>query len=231
MFFRKKRREDIWEEKREEFLYRDLEESKVESETTETTEVEETLEYEDLMDALDRLEKFCLNVLMSTSDPETREKMFKLFGRIKLVKASRGTPLEDLINLMSGEKISNSSVEKLKEMGLLEMKYTITGHINLSAKDRSELSKKLEELIRTDFCVSDEVLEVIDGLPYRVEEENSELAGKLYNTGAFEIYLLPKGWFDMPNIYDNPEIAGEKVERIHALVEKLPQNLKGFLRV
>jgi len=119
----------------------------------------------------------------------------------------------------------------LRDMGLLEMKYSLSGQINIIARDKEEITKQIEKLIKVEYKVSDDVLSAISGLPYRVEEENSDFASKLYKTGVFEIYLLPKGWFDIPNIGDNPDLVSTAVERIEYLIDKLPDDLKSFLRM
>jgi len=93
------------------------------------------------------------------------------------------------------------------------------------------LTRQIEKLIRVEYKVSDEVLSAISGLPYKVEEENSEFASKLYKTGVFEIYILPKGWFDIPYIGDNPDLVSTAVERIESLIDKLPDDMKSFLRM
>jgi len=122
MLFRKKKREEETFEKIDDLV--------------ENEETLEELNFEDLKDILDKIEKFCLTVFMNTSDKELREKMLKLFGKIKLVKASKDTSMEYLLKLISGEEIPESKMDELKNMGLLEMKYSLSGQIDLSARDR-----------------------------------------------------------------------------------------------
>jgi|GEM_PF-2043571 hypothetical protein len=207
------------------------EESPEAEEAVVSEEALQQIQDEDIKDILDELEKYCLAVFMNTSNEDTRNRMLKIFGRIKLIKASKDSPIEDLIRLVAGERIPEDKIEELGRLGLVDVEYKITGQLDIAKKSKEELSKEIEKLIKMEYRIPEDILKFVNGLPCKVEEEDSKIAEILFKTGMFEIYLLPKGWMSMPNVADNMEVVETATEKIEVLIEKLPQHLKKFLTV
>ncbi|RLI81970.1 MAG: hypothetical protein DRP01_10385 [Archaeoglobales archaeon] len=177
---------------------------------------------------LKKLERLSLTLLLGSGDRETKEKALNMYGRIKFVKAVRGTENEDLIRLFVGMDVTEDFVERLRGKGFIEKTYRLSG-VDIKAKDKEEIAKKLEELVKEEFELKDDVREVLSGRPFLVNDERIEIVEKLNELGAFEIYLLPKGWFDIPNI-NNLDVE-RAMREFRELTESLPQHIAKFLEI
>ncbi len=175
---------------------------------------------------LKKLEKLAFSIFIGAKNDELREKALSLFGRIKIVQAVKGTDKEDLIKFYTETGVSNDLVERLKSEGLLEVIYKVPG-IEIKAKDREEIVKKIEEILKEEYDLKEEVKMALSGKPLKVNEENSELMGRLYELGFFEIYMVPKNWFDIPNV--NGVNVERAIEEFKELKEGLPKHISRFL--
>ena len=177
---------------------------------------------------LRKLEKLSLSLLFGSGDKEIRNRALSLYGRIKLVKAVRGTEMENFIRLFVGMDVSKEFIEKLKSENLVEKIYRLS-EADIKAKKKDEITKKLEELLKEEFELKDEVKDMLNGKPIIVNDKKIEIVEKMKKLGAFEIYLLPKGWFEIPYV-DNINV--ERVMReFKELTKSLPRHIAKFLEI
>ncbi len=175
---------------------------------------------------LKKLEKLAFSIYIGAKNDELREKALSLFGKIKIVQAVKGSDKEDLIKFYTETDVSNDLVERLKSEKLLEVVYKVPG-IEIKAKDREEIVKKIEEILKEEYDLKEEVKMALSGKPLKVNEENSELMGRLYELGFFEIYMVPKNWFDIPSV--NGVNVERAIEEFKELKEGLPKHISRFL--
>ncbi len=171
---------------------------------------------------LKKIEKLSFIAFVGAKDEGLREKALKLYGKVKLVRSLR----EDLIKLYIGSEVPKDLTIDLREKGLAEVTYKLSG-VEIKGKNRDEILSKIDQYLKEEIELKGEVKKVLSGAPFRVDEGNADIAGKIYELGGFEIYLLPKGWFDMP------KLNGIDVERcmkeIEELKDSLPQHVARFL--
>ncbi|ADB57551.1 hypothetical protein [Archaeoglobus profundus] len=177
-------------------------------------------------DILRRLEELSFAVAVGAKDRDVREKALNIYGKVKLVRSIRGTEKEEIIKLYAGLDVPDEFIEKLKEEGLAEVTYKVSG-VEIKAKNKEELAKKLEDFLQEEIELKDDVKIALSGKPLKVDESNAEVAGKLYELGAFEIYLVPKGWFDLP--YINGVSVERNLKELNELKEALPEYVSKFL--
>jgi len=189
--------------------------------------VDKKEEKKDEDELLNKLERLCTNLLIS-SNGDVKEKALKMFCKVKLIKAGKGTLIEDMIKLYVGMKLSDDKIEELKRLNLIEEVYRITGNVNMKVKDKEEIFKKIEQMIKKEFDVREDIKMLFEGYPFKVNEEKSEIAGKLYELGIFEIYMLPKGWLNFPCI--KKENVNDIMKEIDELIKSLPPHFAKFLK-
>ncbi|WP_457549307.1 hypothetical protein [Archaeoglobus sp.] len=239
MLFKKKRKLDILEEKvipkEEEFEIREVQETTHEQISEDSTHIktkEERAEYAESVKTehetdIKKIEKMAVQLLLGAKDPEIKRRALELYGKIKLIQAIMGSDAENVIKLLVGEEVPQDYIEFLKSKDLVETVYKIPG-IEIKAKDKEEISKKIEELLKECYELREDVKEAFMEIPYRVDEDRSEIAGKLYELGIFEIYLLPKGFFDVPTL---DIVSAEKLlKEIDKIIESLPEHIGKYLR-
>jgi hypothetical protein len=176
---------------------------------------------------LRKLEKLSLTILIGAKDEELKEKALALFGKVKLIRSVKGTENENIIKLIAGTEVPEEFIEMLREKGLLDVVYRLSADIK--AKDKEELTKMLEEYLKEEYELKEDIKEAFSGKPFKVEEEQAEVAGKLYELGIFEIYIVPKGWFEIPQI--NGIDVKKALEEFKELAKSLPPHMSKFLEI
>ena len=197
-------------------------------------EVEDKMKIKELgakQDELTKLKKLCLTVYLMSSDKELRSWALRTISRIKLYEISKGTVVENLIKLCAGIRLSDDELNELISMGVVETVYRIPSGVELKIRSKEELSKKIEELLEEDYDVVEDVKKALTDLPLKVEEDQAELAGKLYEFGVFDVYLLPKGLFDDLLLEENSSKLDRAVKEAKEIIEKLPEDLRKFLEL
>ncbi len=175
---------------------------------------------------LRKLEKLSFAIAVGAKDRDVREKALSIYGKVKLVRSMKGTDKEDFLKFYAGLDVPGEFIETLKKEGFAEVTYKISG-VEIKAKNKEELTKKIEEFLREEIELKEDVKIALSGKPLKVDESNAELAGKLYELGAFEIYLVPKGWFDLP--YVNGVNVEGILKELNELKEALPEYVSKFL--
>lgn len=236
MLFKKKRKFDILEEKvipkEEKFEVGEIQETKHEQISEDYTQIktEEKFEYTEKTEHetdIKKIEKMALQLLVGAKESEIRRKALELYGRIKLIQAIMGSDAENVIKLLTGEEVPQDYIEFLKSKDLVETVYKLPS-VEIKAKDKEEISKKIEELLKECYELKEDVKKALMEIPYKVDENRSEIAGKLYELGIFEVYLLPKGFFDIPTI---DKLSAENIlKEIDKLIESLPDHISKYLR-
>jgi len=175
---------------------------------------------------LKKLERLTFAIAVGARDADVREKALNLFGRVKIARAIRKTDKEDLIKLYTKMNVPDELIERLKGEGFLEVTYKVSG-IEIKARDKEEIAKKIEEFLQEEWDLSEDVKVALSGKPLKVEERNAEIMGKLYELGLFDIYLVPKNWFDLP--YINGIDVERALKEFRELKEGLPEHISRFL--
>lgn len=192
----------------------------------EVTNLKETYGADIEDEILKKLEKLSFAIAIGARDEDVREKALNLFGRVKIARAVRKTDKEELIKFYTKVGASDEFVEKLKNEGLLEVTYKVSG-VEITAKDKEEIAKKIEEFLQEELDLKDEVKMALSGKPLKVDEENAEIMGKLYELGFYDIYLVPKNWFDLPHV--NGIDVEKALKEFKELKEGLPEHISRFL--